>query len=864
MDTTPVRNASTVDGTGGSAAPSRPRKRFELLEECRELILSRLVEIVAQALNQMSDELTAEALRSMRSDQQQALLDAVMLVRENRMEIEARFRRSFADVFERRLFTMAEETAGGDAPIELELVSDDVIRDKLSIDRLIGKARSKLDPEEVLGVRARFGALLEREWFEEARHPIAPEAVFEALKSALAELSPKPEVKVALLDAFEPHVSQNLNRVYADVNERLRAHHVLPRIRPQVVPVGSGTRRGAPDAAPPAGAPGGAPVPGPTHGEGPWVAGSFGVVQPPFHGHGPMPAYGVAHGHPGGASPAGAHPGGGVPGRAGAFASGDPRAGHAMPAGGTYAGPVVGASAADRPDAPHGTDPTAAGDGASYDDAVAAAFEGALGDDAMVAFERAMADASAGRPAGRTRVARMLSNPAMFGVADIPVAPVERPLVASLTALQRAPLAADAGAVMPEMTQRVREQGSPLDQITVEIVSMVFDYIYADRRLPDPIKQQLLRLQVVAVKAALLDRSFFARRRHPMRRLIDRISDVGADPDADVSPGAPLMDGLGAVVDRIIAEFDSELEVFDRALETIETLAREEAARREARIDAVAREAAMREALAIAEDDARAELARRIDKDSPAFVREFLHRWWIPVLARARCDAAGEAAEEAWRNALQTADWLVWSVAPKQSDEITRLATVLPGLIRGLNHGLSTVEIEAGDRAAFFDELLRAHTLGIAAAKKRTGSAAARATVSVKLQPDGTVRFEARAADPVPAAAPAPASAADTLLAPLRRGQRIELTDDEVGTRVLKLAWISPARKLFILSRHPDESLTLQSNEIAYMLQRGQARVVEDDSALDRAIGSVTQGPATLTLAPDACAHDDPRVVAPV
>jgi hypothetical protein len=804
---------SIGQGAEASSVPARSRKRFDLVEDCRALILERITQTVAQALNRMSDELTAEALRSTRSDQQQALLDAVMLVRENRIEIESRFRRSFSDVFERRLFAMNAGSDSGeptDAQAELTLVSDDVMNDRLSIDRLIGKTRSRLDPDEVLGIRARLGALLERDWFEESMHPVSPEAVFEALKSALAELSPRHEVKAALLDAFEPHVTQNLNGIYAVVNERLRANQVLPKIRPQVQPVGSGVRRAAPEPRGEAasGAAGTLAHPGAagafigdTMPLGSPGAGPGGAFQAPGPGGGRFPA---------GMGAAGEGPAGYPQGGAGRSGHGPGYPGNPAP-GGTFAAERV----------------------------IGGASDYGFPDDPAEAFRQAMAAASEGRPGGRANVARMLTNPLMFGLADLPVAPVQPPLVASLTALQRGPVPLGAASMLPEVVEQVREQGSPLDQITVEIVSMVFDYIYADRRLPDSIKQQLLRLQVVAVKAALLDRSFFARRQHPMRRLIDRISDVGADPDADLAPGSVLVVGLGSVVDRIIAEFDADLAVFDQALQTIESLARDEAERRAARVEETARRAALEEALSIAHEEARAELGRRIDKDTPPFVREFLHRWWVGVLARLGTEPAGDAAAPSWDTGLQTADYLVWSVAPKQTDEITRLATVLPALIRGLNQGLERVDIPASERAAFFDELLRAHTLEIAAAKKRAHAppAVVRPALSVRLHDDGTVHFESRGAD-APAEPPA-ASAADTLLSALRRGQLVELAGDD-GPRVLKLAWISPARKLFILSRHPDETVTFGGAELAFMLQRGQARIASEDSTIDRAIGSVT------------------------
>ena len=789
----PMDSVGGQPGAGGAAGvPGHSRKRFELLEGCRELVLQRMGEVVADALTKMSDELTAEALRSFRSDQQQALLDAVMLVRENRTEIETRFQRSFGDIFERRLYALDKTsatdgaTAAEDAP--LQLVSDDVISDQMSVDRLIGRTKSRLDPDEVLGIRARLGALLDRDWFEEGKHPVSPEAVFEALKNALAELSPRTDVKVALLDAFEPHVSQNLNGLYAAVNERLRSNHVLPKIRPQVQTFPS-TRR-----------------PGESAAHGPDAAGAG-------------PQQGAQH-------------------------AGPNQGGSLQHGGGTYGTPTRGGASR------AGTSPGPRGAQWEEDSAAAAAVDGdGYGAilDPMEALQAAMVDATAGRPTGRMQVARMLSNPAMFGVADIPVAPVQRPLVASLTAIQRDPEHIDVAGMLPAIVERVREQGSPLDQITVEIVSMVFDYIYSDRRLPDSIKQQLLRLQVVAVKAALLDRSFFARRQHPMRRLIDRISDVGADPDADLGRGSPMTEGLARVVDRIVAEFDADLSMFERCLEEIEALARDESERRAASLAAVAREAAMRETLAIAQDEARTELGRRLDKDTPPFVREFLYRWWTQVLARQRADHAGESAVQAWQAAMHVADYLVWSVAPKRSDEIVRLATVLPTLIRGMKDGLARVEIPDAERTAFFDELLRAHALEIAAAKKRSQSASAPAPaaasasgtpVSVRMQPDGTVRFEARTEE----AEGAPTvSASDQVLSAMRRGQRIEI-EDETGTRVFKLAWISPARKLFILTRQPEESLTLQGAEFAFMLQRGQARIAPDDSTFDRAIGSVTRG----------------------
>jgi len=160
------------------AAPEDKRRRYELLQDCRDLVISRLSSVVGEALSKMSDQLSGVALKSTDPDEQRALMDAVSVVRQHRTEIELRFRRAFSDVFERRMYNPDAPSPTAAASGELALVDDAELQARLEVDRLVGRARGRLDPDEVLGVRARFGALLERDWFDESRHPASPEAVF--------------------------------------------------------------------------------------------------------------------------------------------------------------------------------------------------------------------------------------------------------------------------------------------------------------------------------------------------------------------------------------------------------------------------------------------------------------------------------------------------------------------------------------------------------------------------------------------------------------------------------------------------------------------------------------------------------------
>ena len=84
-------------------------------------------------------------------------------------------------------------------------------------------------------------------------------------------------------------------------------------------------------------------------------------------------------------------------------------------------------------------------------------------------------------------------------------------------------------------------------------------------------------------------------------------------------------------------------------------------------------------------------------------------------------------------------------------------------------------------------------------------------------------------------------SVGDTALSAFERGDRIELTGDTGASSIYKLAWISPARKLFILSRYPKETLTFSATDFAALVSCAKARIVEGTATVDQAIGELTR-----------------------
>src|SRR5690606_32337929 len=156
----------------------------------------------------------------------------------------------------------------------------------------------------------------------------------------------------------------------------------------------------------------------------------------------------------------------------------------------------------------------------------------------------------------------------------------------------------------------------------------------------------------------------------------------------------------------------------------------------------------------------------------------------------------GECGGSSWAQALQSAEMLIWSVAPKLPEDIGRLASLLPRMIGSLVKSLKVVGIGDDERERFFNELLKWHTRAIQEAK--AGAAGGRTLPhtpsAIRIDEDGSARFEAPAAGArhvagrISPASPAPRIADHPEVDALRRGDVIEFTDDDGVSQTVKLA----------------------------------------------------------------------------
>jgi hypothetical protein len=413
-----------------------------------------------------------------------------------------------------------------------------------------------------------------------------------------------------------------------------------------------------------------------------------------------------------------------------------------------------------------------------------------------------------------------------------------------LSVLQRSPDARaksanavyDSGQFRDDLLDQLRRAGPHGDALqlaeedadTVDLIGMLFDYITTNVREGSGAGSLLSRLRVPVLRVALGDKTFFTRRNHPARELLNTIAETGArwfdesDSDADLSRKMQL------VVDNVGDDFDGDLSVFENLLgdlgKHMELLARRAEVAERRHIDA----AKGRDKLDVARETARAAITRVIQGGSPSpLVRSLLEQAWTDALALSALRHGSDGAE--FKRRLGVAIKLA------RHDAATSAAadqTLRQELDTGLRQvGLHTDDIE-----------------GVVAGVFAPPGSADAPTAQQAEHVDHLLKDKVRlggepVAQPPVVSAPVPLSAEEKAMLDRMRtipfGTWFDFVQNQQGASVRrKLAWFSTVtgRCLFVNQRGVrSEDRTLE--QLARDMVRGQARMVvsTEPSLIDRA-----------------------------
>ena len=377
---------------------------------------------------------------------------------------------------------------------------------------------------------------------------------------------------------------------------------------------------------------------------------------------------------------------------------------------------------------------------------------------------------------------------------------------------------------------------SSTDKITMDVIGLLFDYIFSDPSIPEELRSLFTRLQVPILKTALLDRSFFSDRKHPARRLLDHLAGAAIGATGDAGYRAAFELTAAGVIEEVCRDFQVDVGVFDVADRKVQEFVDAESQKG---AGALGTEVAA--ALAAEEGEADRSAVRALIRDKlsgldvPFDVRSFSETIWADYLTNVRMVQGTEGDE--WRRGVRTLDDLLWSLtASERSAQKARLAKLVPGMIRNLRAGAAAVNVGDERVKPLLDAMYQLHMAAIkpagapAASDARAPAAAAAAT--------GVENAEAGA--PVEAVAPAPRIAnVHDFVAEMVVGTWLAFGrgDKTVNAR---LSWISPMRSKYLFTtRERSRAIVATPEDLAWQLGAGKATlIVEPVPLFDRAVSA--------------------------
>lgn len=393
-------------------------------------------------------------------------------------------------------------------------------------------------------------------------------------------------------------------------------------------------------------------------------------------------------------------------------------------------------------------------------------------------------------------------------------------------------------ALRDEMLEGARKLGldpqytslSPEEQDAIDLIGLLFEAICDVHRLWDEGRGLLGRLVLPYLKLALHDDSLFVQPSHPARRLLDVLTEA-CESNRGASPhDRELLDRAQQAVERVIAEYQEDLTVFELAASELNELVVQQRRRIELAERRAAEAAFGRERLMQARQEAAEALAQCVrEYRLTAPVRQFMSEHWqhhvVQTLLRDGTDSARHIGAMNLGQALVEID--IAAGGAQGAVIADRLLLLMP-LLRdclassGLDASAADEAIARLVRALAWPDVPRSVVTPVPVPQLET----AEIEPALRLI-DNTSQRQVN----------------QDALSAMRRlslGDWVRLIDDEGFERALKVAWISPLTSRFlIVNRRGVRELVATAEQLALLAQAGRLIVGLPDAPFEGAMKQV-------------------------
>lgn len=368
------------------------------------------------------------------------------------------------------------------------------------------------------------------------------------------------------------------------------------------------------------------------------------------------------------------------------------------------------------------------------------------------------------------------------------------------------------------------------EEDAIDLVALLFDSLFQSHQLQDRARRLYARLVLPIVKVALTDQDMFVRPAHPARRLIDAITEACAGNRGETSQERELLDRAAAVSQRVVAEYNEDLAIFETAHAELDALLQQQRRRIELQAERAAKATYGRERLNLARDQADTMLATRLAAPPLSHaVADFLMTSWrhhlVQVLLREGADSPRLTEAKALGDAIVAADRVA---AEARGGELARrLLALEPAIVACLaSSGLDHTAAEHG-LAVLVKGLVYPD------APRKLYEAPTSDTSDEEEDEKGlwlaggtdTLRFDPAVAD---------------RMRDLEVGEWLQLTDLDGETSAVKVAWASPltSRRLLV-NRRGVRVLVASAEELAVLSAAGRLQLGCEPTPFEQAMQHV-------------------------
>jgi serine/threonine protein phosphatase PrpC len=282
----------------------------------------------------------------------------------------------------------------------------------------------------------------------------------------------------------------------------------------------------------------------------------------------------------------------------------------------------------------------------------------------------------------------------------------------------------------------VTEGMGQMDVVMFDVVSMMFDFILDDENVPDPMKALIGRLQIPLLKVALIDKSFFSKKSHPARKLLNALAEAALGWNEGHDDGGAYYGQVESYVRKVLEEFEGSIDVFDVVLEQLEAFLADQEQVAEETTQGSTDALESRERLEQARLRAQETMARSFHgKPIPDVIQKFFHNRWKELLVFCYFDDGEQG--DGWLKAVETMDQVIWSLTPISAPEDRKkLLQLLPGLLNRVKDGMKQISLPADERKQFLAALANHHLAAVRAGSADSDKQAPAPEPSVELDQD--------------------------------------------------------------------------------------------------------------------------------